>query len=357
MSTLFSPFPLRSLTLRNRIGVSPMCQYSSVNGHASDWHLVHLGAFATGGAALVLTEAAAVLPEGRISPSDLGIWDDAHVATLQRITAFVREQGTVVGIQLAHAGRKASTTRPWDGHRAVSPSEGGWTNVMAPSAIAYNGDYAMPVAMTETDIASVISAFSAAASRALASGFQLAEVHAAHGYLLHQFLSPLSNHRTDGYGGGFAERIRLTVEVCDAVRAVWPDSLPVVVRLSATDWADGGWTVEESVALATILRGRGIDLVDCSSAGLVPQQQIVVEPGYQVPFARAIRDGASIPTAAVGLITEAEQAERIVADGDADLVFMARELLRNPHWPLLAAHTLGVDAVWPEQYARARLRR
>ncbi len=354
MTTLFSPLALRSLTLRNRIGVSPMCQYSSVDGHATDWHLVHLGAFAIGGAALVLTEATAVVAEGRISPSDLGIWDDAHVPMLRRITTFIRAQGAVAGIQLAHAGRKASTTRPWDGHRAVPPAEGGWANVMAPSAIAYNDNYPSPQAMSHWDIASVIAAFGAAAARALAAGFQVAEIHAAHGYLLHQFMSPLSNKRTDAYGGAFEHRIRLTLDVCDAVRGVWPDALPVMVRLSATDWAEGGWTVEESVRLSRELAARGVDLVDCSSAGLVPQQQIIVEPGYQVPFARQIRAEAGIPTAAVGLITEPAQAEQIVTSGDADMVLLARELLRNPHWPLLAAHALGADMAWPNQYARAR---
>ena len=357
MSALFSPLVLRSLTLRNRVGVSPMCQYSSENGFATDWHLVHLGAFATGGAGLVLTEAAAVTPEGRISPQDLGIWDDAHVPMLQRITAFCRAQGAVMGIQLAHAGRKASTRRPWERPGGTVPvSEGGWDNVMAPSAVPFSATYPSPHALSLDGIAHVIASFRAAAVRALDAGFQVAELHAAHGYLLHEFLSPIANERTDHYGGSFENRTRLLLDVTDAVRTVWPAELPMLVRISATDWADGGWTIEESVQLATLLRGRGVDLIDCSSGGLAAHQQITIGPGYQVPFARRIRAESGVPTAAVGLITDAVQAEQIVADGSADMVLLARELLRNPRWPLEAAHELGANISWPPQYERARLR-
>ena len=356
MTSLFSPLTLRSLTLRNRIGVSPMCQYSSVNGYADDWHLVHLGGLATGGAGLVFTEAAAVTPNGRISQHDLGIWDDGHVAMLQRITAFVRAHGAAAGIQLAHAGRKASTKRPWEGTGVISPSEGGWDDVVAPTDIAFSETYPHPHALTTDGIADIIHAFRAAALRAVAAGFQVAEIHAAHGYLLHEFLSPLSNHRTDHYGGSFTNRARLTLEVASAVRAAWPEHLPVFVRISATDWTEGGWDVDESVQLAVQLKAIGIDVVDCSSGGLVPHQRIAVGPGYQVPFARRVRGDAGIATATVGLITEAAQAEQIIDDGDADIVLMARELLRNPRWPLAAAHELGVDGPWPPQYVRAKPR-
>ena len=357
MSALFSPLTLRSLTLRNRVGVSPMCQYSSEVGFATDWHLVHLGAFATGGAGLVLTEAAAVTPEGRISPHDLGIWDDAHIPMLRHITAFCRAQGAVMGIQLAHAGRKASTRRPWEQPAGAVPlAEGGWDNVMAPSAVPFAPTYPLPQELSLDGIAQVIASFRAAANRALAAGFQVVELHAAHGYLLHEFLSPLANERTDRYGGSFENRTRLLLEVTDAVRAVWPDELPLIVRISATDWADGGWTVDESVQLASLLKARGVDLIDCSSGGLAAHQQIAIGPGYQVPFAHRIRAETGVPTAAVGLITDAAQAEQVVADGSADVVLLARELLRNPRWPLMAAHALGASITWPPQYERARLR-
>lgn len=357
MSALFSPLTLRSLTLRNRVGVSSMCQYSSTNGFASDWHLVHLGAFATGGAGLVLTEAAAVTPEGRISPQDLGIWDDAHIPMLRRITEFCRAQGAVMGIQLAHAGRKASTRRPWEQPGGTVPeSDGGWDNVMAPSAVPFSSTYPQPHALSLPGIAHVIAAFRSAALRALEAGFQVVELHGAHGYLLHQFLSPLANQRTDRYGGSFENRIRLTLDVTDAVRAVWPGDLPMIVRISATDWAEGGWNIDESVQLAKLLSARGVDLIDCSSGGLAAHQQITIGPGYQVPFARRIRAESGSPTAAVGLITDAAQAEQIVAEGSADMVLLARELLRNPRWPLIAAHTLGASITWPPQYERARPR-
>jgi 2,4-dienoyl-CoA reductase-like NADH-dependent reductase (Old Yellow Enzyme family) len=355
VSELFSPLTLRALTLRNRIGVAPMCQYSSTEGYANDWHFVHLGAFATGGAGLVICEATAVLPEGRISPADLGIWHDDHVPALRRITDFVQAQGSVAGIQLAHAGRKASTKRPWEGSGTVRPADGGWI-VKGPSAIPFSPEYPQPEAMTHNEIRSVIDAFTAGARRACAAGFQVAEIHAAHGYLLNEFLSPLTNHRSDEYGGTFENRIRLTCEVSAAVRAVWPDEWPVFVRISATEWADGGWTVDDSVRLATRLAALGIDVIDTSSGGNVAHQQIEVHPGYQVPFASRIRREAGVATAAVGLITEAAQAEAIVANGDADLVLLARELLRNPRWPLDAAHALGTSGTWPNQYLRARKR-
>lgn len=353
MAALFTPLALRALTLRNRIGVSPMCQYSSTDGYANDWHFVHLGAFATGGAGLVISEAAAVVPEGRISPADLGIWHDDHVPALRRITDFIHAQGAVAGIQLAHAGRKASTKRPWDGSGAVAPDDGGW-EVVAPSAIAFAPNYPSPRALSREEIAGIVTAFADGARRAVAAGFKVAELHAAHGYLLHQFLSPLSNMRTDDYGGSFDHRIRLLCEVTKAVRAVWPDDWPVIVRISATDWADGGWSVEDSVRLAPHLAALGVDLIDVSSGGLAAHQRISVGPGYQVPFAARVRREGRIATAAVGLITDAHQAEAIVANGDADLVLLARELLRNPRWPLEAAHALGEPGPWPNQYVRAR---
>lgn len=351
---LFTPFPLRGLTLRNRIVVSPMCQYSSRDGHASDWHLVHLGAFAVGGAALVLTEATAVTPEGRISPHDLGIWSDAHVPMLRRITQFIHEQGAVSGIQLAHAGRKASTRRPWEGGGQLSVADGGWDDVLAPSAIAFADNYPQPHALTHEGIARIVDAFRAAARRAHAAGFQVIELHAAHGYLLHEFLSPLANRRTDQYGGSFENRARLIVDVVRAVRDVWPHEAPLFVRLSATDWSPGGWDLEQTIQLVRLLAPEGVDLVDCSSGGLVSGAKIPVAPGYQVPFARRVRHEAGIATGAVGLITAPAQAEQIVTDGDADLVLMARELLRHPRWPLAAAHTLGAPIGWPKQYERAR---
>ncbi len=353
MSKLFSPLSLRGVTLRNRIGVSPMCQYSSTSGFADDWHLVHLGGFATGGAGLVCTEAAAVVPEGRISPQDLGIWDDAHIDMLRRITRFIEAQNAVAGIQLAHAGRKASTRRPWDGGGTVLPPEGGWVNVMAPSAVAFSDQYPHPNALSADGIAAVVTAFANAAARAVTAGFRVIELHAAHGYLLHEFLSPLSNHREDAYGGSLENRARLCLEVAAAVRVVMPDELALFVRISATDWTEGGWTVEESVQLAQWLKRVGVDLIDVSTGGNVHGARIALGPGYQVPFARQVREGASMPTAAVGMITDASQAEAIIANGDADVVLLARELLRQPHWPLLAAHTLGAAVSWPVQYERA----
>ena len=354
MSRLFEPLTLRGTTFRNRVFVAPMCQYSSVDGRVGDWHLVHLGSFARGGAGLVLTEAAAVTPEGRISPQDAGIWDDAQAGDWQRINAFVAGQGAVPGVQLAHAGRKGSTQRPWDGSGYVDAADGGWQTV-APSPLAY-GDWPAPAELSVAEIGGVVQAFVDAAVRADGAGFEVAELHAAHGYLLHQFLSPLTNARTDAYGGDLEGRSRALLEVTAAVREVWPERKPLFVRVSATDWADGGWDVEETVEVSRRLAALGVDLVDVSSGGNVPQQQISVGPGYQVPFARAVREGAGVPTGAVGLITEPAQAEQVLAEGSADAVLLARELLRDPHWPLRAARELGADVGWPEQYARARRR-
>lgn len=354
MSHLFAPLTLRGVTLRNRIGVSPMCQYSSTDGYANDWHLVHLGSRATGGAGLVLTEAVAVSPEGRISPADLGLWHDGHIEMLARITRFISDQGAVPGIQLAHAGRKASTHVPWKGRAAVPESDGGWVPV-GPTDSAFEPSYPTPAALDLDGLRRVVAGFVAAAQRALTAGFQVAEIHAAHGYLLHEFLSPLVNTRTDAYGGSFENRARLLLEVARAVRAVWPDSLPLFVRISATDWAENGWEIEQSIQLARHLKAEGVDLVDCSSGGAVPNVQIPAGPGYQTGFARRIRAEAGIGTAAVGMITAPAQADHIIRAGDADLVLLARELLRDPYWPLHAAAALGYkDMVWPNQYLRAR---
>jgi 2,4-dienoyl-CoA reductase-like NADH-dependent reductase (Old Yellow Enzyme family) len=352
-SALFEPLRLREVELRNRIGVSPMCQYSAVDGLPNDWHLVHLGSLAVGGAGLVLAEATAVSPEGRISPADLGIWTDAHAEALARIAAFVGGQGAAAGVQLAHAGRKASTAPPWQGGGVVGEAGGGWRPV-APSLLAFRPEDPAPLELSEEGIAGVVADFAAAAGRALAAGFEVVELHFAHGYLVHQFLSPLSNRRADRYGGPFEHRVRIALEIAEAVRRVWPERLPLLARLSATDWVDGGWEIEDTVALAPLLRERGVDLVDCSSGGLSPAQRIPLEPGYQVRFAECVRREAGIATAAVGLITAPQQAEQIVADGRADLVLLARELLRHPHWPLDAAAALGADIAWPEQYERAK---
>jgi 2,4-dienoyl-CoA reductase-like NADH-dependent reductase (Old Yellow Enzyme family) len=355
VSSLFSSLTLRGTTFRNRVWVSPMCMYSSVDGHPTDWHLVHLGAFAQGGAALVMTEATAVVPEGRISPEDAGIWNDGQAADYERITAFVRSQGSVPGIQLAHAGRKASTRAPWRGRGYVDPTDGGWETV-GPSAVGY-ADWPVPRELTAEELTALPGLWADAARRSLRAGFEVAEIHAAHGYLLHQFLSPLSNRRTDAWGGDLAGRSRLLVEVVDAVRDVWPDDRPLFVRLSATDWVAGGLVADEVAEVAARLAERGVDLVDVSSGGLSPDQQVETGPGYQVSFATRVREVSGLPVAAVGLITEPRQAEKIVADGEADAVLLARELLRNPHWAQQAAAELGApdDAVrWPEQYLRAR---
>ena len=354
-TTLFTPLALRSVTLRNRILVSPMCQYSSEDGFATDWHLVHLGSRAVGGAAAVIAEATAVSPEGRISPHDLGIWKDEHIDGLRRITQFIGEHGSVPGIQLAHAGRKASVDVPWRGGRALDVTEGGWRPLFAPSAEAFSSRTPMPVEMTTGDIARIIDDFTLAAKRALAAGFKIIELHGAHGYLLHEFLSPLSNKRADEYGGSFENRIRFALETVDAVRNVWPDELPLLVRLSSTDWTEGGWDIAQSTALARILREHGVDLIDASSGGNVVGAQIPLGPGYQVAFAEAIRRDAGIATGAVGLITESHQADDIIRSGKADVVILARELLRDPYWPLRAARELGVKVAWPSQYQRAEV--
>jgi len=351
-AALFQPTSLRSIEFRNRIGVSPMCQYSSTDGFATDWHLVHLGSRAQGGAGLVIMEASGVLPEGRISPADLGIWRDEHVAKLAEIVKFVHSQGARIGIQLAHAGRKASMSPPWQDEHLMLPSEGGWQTV-APSAVAFSPSYGQPQALDAAGIAHVIESFRRAAKRAQAANFDLVEIHAAHGYLLHQFLSPLANQRTDHYGGSFPNRIRLVLEVVDAVRSEWPQEKPVLVRISATDWTEGGWTIQDSVELSHHLRRHGVDLVDVSSGGIAPGIRIPSEPGYQVQFARQIRHEAGIPTATVGQITEPKQAEAIIVDGDADFVLLGRAFLRDPYWPLHAAQTLGVEVSWPQQYLRA----
>ena len=352
---LFEPLSIRSLTLRNRIVVSPMCQYSSVDGFANDWHLVHLGSRAVGGASAVIAEATAVSPEGRISPHDLGIWKDEHVTFLARITAFIRAQGAVAGVQLAHAGRKASMDVPWRGGRALDESEGGWRPVYAPSALAFSSRTQQPVEMARADIERAIGDFHRGAERALAAGFQVVELHGAHGYLLHEFLSPISNTRTDEYGGSFENRCRFVLQVVDAVRDVWPGHLPLFMRLSATDYTDGGWDIEQTVELSRILGTHGVDLVDASSGGNVAGATIPVGPGYQVQFAERIRRDAGVATGAVGLITDPHQADEIIRSGKADLVILARQLLRDPHWPLHAASVLGANVAWPPQYERAKL--
>ena len=329
-----------------------MCEYSSEDGFANDWHLVHLGCRAQGGAGLVMTEAAAVTPEGRISINDLGIWKDEHIAKLEQIARFIHTQGARAGMQLAHAGRKGSMTAPFGGERRLTPEEGRWEPV-GPSAIAFSASYAVPKALDEAEIAGVVSAFADAARRVDKAGFDFVEIHAAHGYLLHEFLSPLANQRVDQYGGSFENRARLLLEVVDAVRAAWPAHLPLFVRISATDWAEGGWTADESVELARRLREHSVDLVDVSSGGQVPQAKIPVGPGFQVPFSARIRKEAGMATAAVGMITDPKQANEIIARGDADMVLLAREMLRDPYWPLHAAAALGETASWPVQYLRA----
>jgi 2,4-dienoyl-CoA reductase-like NADH-dependent reductase (Old Yellow Enzyme family) len=350
---IFSPFQQRSITLPNRIVCSPMCQYSSIDGFASDWHLVHLGTRAIGGAGVVFTEAAAVSPEGRISPGDLGIWKDEHIPALARAAAFIRENGSIPAIQLAHAGRKASMPAGWEKPQTVPVSEGGWTNVVAPSAERYSADYPLPHALDRAGMDKILNDFAAATRRAAKAGFLLAEVHGAHGYLSHEFLSPLSNHRTDEYGGSLENRARFPLEIVRAVRANFPAELPVWVRLSITDWVEGGLTVEDSIAYIKLLKAEGIDLIDCSSGGLDHSQQIPVGAGYQVAFAERVRREVGIATGAVGMITEPAQADTIIRTGQADVVLLARELLRNPYWPLHAAETLHQTGVWPKQYERA----
>ncbi len=349
---LFAPLQIRKLTLANRIVVSPMCQYSSEDGFANDWHLVHLGGRAVGGAGLVFCEATAVEARGRISPCDLGIWKDEHIEPLARIVRFLKQRGSAAGIQLAHAGRKASTHVPWHGRGAVAPDAGGWIPV-APSAIAFDNASPVPAELSVSEIQVIANAFAAAAKRSLTAGFDVIELHGAHGYLMHEFLSPLSNKRTDEYGGSFKNRIRFALEVIEAVRKIMPGSMPLFLRISATDWVNDGWTIDDSVELARAVRPLGVDLIDCSSGGSTPHAEIPVRPGYQVPFAERIRREAGILTGAVGLITEPEQADNILCDGSADLVFLAREFLREPYWPIKAAHALGTAVPLPVQYARA----
>lgn len=353
MTHLFEPFSIREVTFRNRIAVAPMCQYSSKDGYSNEWHLIHLASRAVGGAALVLTEAAAVEPQGRISPEDLGIWSDGHAEALAKIVATIHNFGSVAGIQLAHAGRKASTARPWEGGRAVDESQGGWRPVVAPSAIAFNDNSPIPEALSVEGIQKITDAFVQAARRSLEAGFKVVEIHAAHGYLLHEFLSPLSNHRDDGYGGSFENRTRFLREVVQGVREVWPEKYPLWVRISATDWLDNGWDIEQSIALSDKLNSLGVDLIDCSSGGILPGAKVPVGPGYQTRFAERIRREANIQTGAVGLITSPEQADHIIRTGQADVVLLARELLRDPYWPLRAAKQLGHDTLSPVQYERA----
>lgn len=354
---LFAPLTIRGVTFRNRIAVSPMCEYSSEDGFANDWHLVHLGTRAVGGAALVFTEAAAVQDIGRISPQDLGIWKDEHIEMLTRIVSFIKSQGAVAGIQLAHAGRKASTRRPWEGGKPITDNaEGGWLPV-GPSDIAFDKEYAVPHTLTRDEIQGIVKAFAEAARRSRQAGFEVIEIHGAHGYLIHEFLSPISNQRTDEYGGSVANRQRIVIEIADAIRQEWPQELPLFLRLSATEWLPGNsdsWKLSDTLELAKALQSHGVDVIDASSGGNSPAQQIQLKPGYQVPFAEAIRREGGLMTAAVGLITEAEQANAVIRAGQADMICVGRELLRNPYWPLHAARQLGHDIQWPPQYLRAK---
>lgn len=353
MSKLFSSLRIKEITFKNRIVISPMCMYSAIEGFANDWHLVHLGSRAAGGAALVIQEATAVSAEGRITPGDLGLYREEQVEMLQKITSFIHQQGAVAGIQLAHAGRKAGCARPWDGGKQLKKMEGGWTTA-APSSIPFSPDDQAPLALDQEGIQKVISDFRMAAVHSLKAGYQVIEIHAAHGYLIHQFLSPLSNYRTDTYGGSFENRIRLLLEIVQEVQSVWPQNLPLFVRISATDWVDEGWNLDEAVRLAGILKQNGVDLIDSSSGGLVPYAKIPFGPGYQVPFAERIKNEAGILTGAVGLITEARQAEDILQRNQADLILIARESLRNPYFALNAAKLLDDDIEWPLQYLRAK---
>jgi len=353
MSLLFQPITIKNISFKNRIVVSPMCQYSANDGFANDWHLVHLGSRAVGGAGLVFTEATAVSAEGRISPSDIGIWKDEHIPMLQRITTFIEQQGAVPGIQLAHAGRKASCRAPWEGGMQVPMSEGGWP-VLAPSNIPFKETTLPVVVLTQLQIKEVLQQFKMAAKRALTAGFKVVEIHAAHGYLIHQFLSPMSNQRTDAYGGSFENRIRFLLDVVQAIKEEWPSDLPLFVRISATDWHEQGWQLEDSVALAQHLKLLGVDVIDCSSGGNISHVQIPVGPGYQVPFAAAIKKETGMLTGAVGLITMAAQANEILDQQFADFIFIAREFLRNPYFPMHAAKVLNENMVWPKPYERAK---
>lgn len=353
MSFLFQPLTIRNVTFKNRIFVSPMCQYSSTDGFANDWHLVHLGSRAIGGAGLIICEATAVSPEGRITPADLGIWKEEHIENLKRITTFIDAHGSVAGIQLAHAGRKASHHVTWDGGKPLTEEGGAWQTV-GPSAEPFKEGSPIPTALDTKGLEKVISDFKQAAARAVKAGFKVLEVHAAHGYLLHEFLSPLSNKRSDEYGGSFENRIRLLINVIDAVKEEWPKENPLFVRISATDWVDGGWTGDDSVALAKVLKTKAVDFIDCSTAGNTPNAKIPVGPMYQVPFAEQIKKEVDILTGAVGMITNVQEAENIIANGKADAVLLARQFLRDPYFPLHAAKKLGVEVSWPVQYVRAK---
>lgn len=353
MSKLFSPFTIKDVTLKNRIVISPMCQYSAVDGFATDWHLVHLGSRAVGGAGLIIQEASAVTADGRITYADLGIWKDEHVAKLKQIVSFIHDNGAIAGIQLAHAGRKASCEVPWNGGEQLASGENSWRPV-APSPTSFKQGQVEPHELTIAEIQDIVFAFRAAAKRALAAGYKVVEIHAAHGYLLHQFFSPLSNKRTDVYGGSFENRIRLVIDVVEAVQSVWPENLPLFVRISATDWTEGGWNEHDSLQLAAVLKDRGVDLIDASSGGNVPDAFIPAGPNYQVPFADKIRNEIGIYTGAVGVIVEAQQAEEILEQEKADLIFIARESLRDPYFPTHAAQVLGDDTEWPNQYVRAK---
>ena len=354
INRLFSTLKLRDLTFRNRIFVSPMCQYSSRDGLPTNWHLVHLGSRAVGGAGLVIVEATAVSPQGRISPDDSGIWNDAHAAAFAPITRFIREQGAVAGIQLAHAGRKASTDLPWLGEGPLGPEHRGWQPI-APSPIPFAPGHPVPRETTAEDLETILRQFVDGTRRAHAAGFQVIEIHMAHGYLLHEFLSPLTNHRKDEYGGGLENRMRFPLSIARAVRDVWPGELPVFARISATDWVDGGWDLAQSIEFCRRLKDTGIDLIDCSGGGTVPHAVIPRGPGFQTPFATAIRHEVKIATGTIGFITNPVQAEQIIATGLADAVLLAREMLRKPYWPLEAARVLGVDVPWPKQYLRAKI--
>lgn len=355
MSKLFTPLNIKNIEFKNRIAISPMCQYSAVDGFANDWHLVHLGSRAVGGAGLIMQEATAVSPEGRITPSDLGLYKEGHIEKMKSIAKFIHQNDAIAGVQLAHAGRKASCSIPWNGGNQLKERDGGWQTV-APSAIAFNPEDEAPQELDANGIQKVIADFKIAAGRAYQAGYDVIEIHAAHGYLIHQFLSPLSNHRTDNYGGSFENRIRLLLEIVEAVKTVWPSDLPLFVRISATDWAEGGWNPDDAVKFSILLKRNGVDLIDCSSGGMVPHAKIPIAPGYQVAFAERIRKEASILTGAVGLITDAQQAEDILEKGQADLILIARASLRDPYFGLNAARILNDDIDWPLQYARAKIK-
>jgi 2,4-dienoyl-CoA reductase-like NADH-dependent reductase (Old Yellow Enzyme family) len=356
MANLFSPLKIKNVELKNRIVVSPMCEYSSLDGFANDWHLVHLGSRAVGGAGLIFTEATAVSPEGRISPDDLGIWKDEHIPFLKHIIEFIEKQGSLAGMQLAHAGRKASMSSPWKGNKLISPENGGW-QTFGPSAVAYKSGYGIPKEMSIPDIKKAVQDFQDAALRAKKAGFKVLEIHGAHGYLINEFLSPASNFRTDEYGGSFEKRIRFLLEIIESVRKVWTEENPLFLRISATDWSDNGWKEEDSIKLAEVVKTKGIDLMDCSTGGNVPDIKIPLKPMYQLSFAEGVKKATGILTGAVGLITTPKEANSIIEENKADLVFMAREFLRNPYFPLSAAYELGIDVNWPVQYERAKKKR